>query len=88
MKSTLSGRRHTAAGRRNKRRPARRTHAARRHKKTAAEAADVAVVTPVIVEEALTVESESPFFGVEPDKRDEELSDEEALDREERQELY
>jgi hypothetical protein len=30
----------------------------------------------------------SPFYEIGTDKRDEELSDEEALDREERQELY
>lgn len=85
MKATLSKRRHAAPGhKRTKHRPvrhARKAHHAKAH-----------AVTPTIVEpEPLgepIAESVSPFSDLVADKRDEELSDEEALDREERQELY
>lgn len=89
MKTALTKRHHPEATRKTKRRPVRRAHPARHHKKhpSAAAAATTAVVTPVIVEESVTIE-ETPFFGVEPDKREEDLSDEEILDREERQDLY
>ena len=88
MKATLT-KRHPPAASRPKRRPARRAHSARRHKKHAPKT-EASVLTPVIVTETVTaeVETPSPFYVVEPDKRDEELSDEEMLDREERQDLY
>lgn len=88
MKATLSKRRHPAPSTRHaKRRPVR--HARRAHKShraaPAAAAATVAAAAPV---EGTEVEVDTVFIGLEPDKREEELSDEEILDREERQELY
>lgn len=85
MKATLSKRRHAAPGhKRTKHRPVR--HARKAHR------AKARAVTPEIVEPETVgdpvAESVSPFSDILPDKRDEELSDEEALDREERQELY
>lgn len=53
-----------------------------------------AVLTPVLVEEETVIESvreeprEEPPFDFEADKREEELSDEDLLDREEKQHLY
>lgn len=89
MKATLAGRRHAAAGRKAKRRPVRRAHAPRRHKRHAAPAAGAAAAGPVVLEATIVeTEAETPFFGIEADKREEDLSDEEMLDREERQHLY
>jgi len=84
MKATLSKRRHPAPSTRHaKRRPVR--HARRAHKSHRAAPAAAAAAAPV---EATVVEVDTAFVGLEPDKREEELSDEEMLDREERQELY
>jgi hypothetical protein len=85
MKATLSKRRHAAPShKRTKHRPVR--HARKAHH------AKASVVTPSIVApetaEDPVAESVSPFSDLVTDKRDEELSDEEALDREERQDLY
>jgi hypothetical protein len=83
MKATLSKRRHPAsAHRRPKHRPVR--HAHKRHAVPAAAAA----ATAVIPEEEPVVVIESAFVTFSPDKREEELSDEDLLDREERQDLY
>lgn len=85
MKTATSERRHTAPGkRRPKRRPARRAHG-RRGTAMAEFKKLSAVVAPLLVDEMPGVISSADFV---PDKRDEELSDEEMLDREERQELY
>lgn len=92
MKATLSKRRHPVSSTRHaKRRPVR--HARRAHKShraapvvAAAAAASTAEPVPMGGEEE-TVIFDAVFTG-SPDKREEELSDEELLDREERQELY
>ncbi len=79
-KTASSGRRHPAASRRRpKARLARRTHAPR--KKEAAED------RPALEEEKPYL-AEAPSAFLEPDKRDDELSDEESLDREEKHALY
>lgn len=85
MKTTTSERRHAApAKRKPKRRPSRRAHGSR-GTVMAARTKEPAVVVPELVDETPgTVLPVEPFA----DKRDEELSDEESLDREERQELY
>lgn len=92
MKATLSKRRHPAPSTRHaKRRPVR--HARRAHKThraapvvAAAAAASTAEPAPMGGEEEVVV-FDAVFTGP-ADKREEELSDEEILDREERQELY
>lgn len=76
MKTTISEKRRAAPVRRRpKRRLARRAHGRRGSESTSTK--EPPVPAPA-----------APFYEVAPDKRDEELSDEEALDREERQELY
>lgn len=91
MKATLSKRRHPAPSTRHaKRRPVR--HARRAHKShraapvvAAASAASTVEAVPMGGEEIVVFDA----VITEPaDKREEELSDEEILDREERQELY
>lgn len=90
MKATLSKRRHPAPSTRHaKRRPvrhARRAHKA--HRAAAAAAAPLAAseeAVPMGGEEVVVFDA---VFTEPADKREEELSDEEILDREERQELY
>ena len=91
MKATLSKRRHPAPSTRHaKRRPVR--HARRAHKAhraapgvAAAAAASTAEPAPMGGEEIVVFDA---VFTGPPDKREEELSDEEILDREERQDLY
>ena len=91
MKATLSKRRHPAPSTRHaKRRPVR--HARRAHKSHRAAAAAAAPVA-ASSEEAVPMGGEEivvfdAVFSGPADKREEELSDEEILDREERQELY
>lgn len=91
MKATLSKRRHPAPSTRHaKKRPVR--HARRAHKSHRAAAAAAAPVAaaageavPMGGEEVVVFDA---VFTEPADKREEELSDEEILDREERQELY
>ena len=91
MKATLSKRRHPAPSTRHaKRRPvrhARRAHKAHRAAPVVAAAAPPAPPAPPPQGGAAKVGLDA---GVTPppDKREEELSDEEILDREERQDLY
>jgi len=92
MKATLSKRRHPAPSTRHaKRRPVR--HARRAHKARRAVAAAAAAAPLAASEEAVPMGGEEvvvfdAVFSGPADKREEELSDEEILDREERQELY
>lgn len=75
--------RHPAASRSKSHRKSLRRGNPSRMKKAAP------VFTPVLVEETI-IESarEEPPYDFGADKRDEELSDEEILDREEKQHLY
>lgn len=92
MKATLSKRRHPAPSTRHaKRRPvrhARRAHKSHRAAPVVAPAAAASTVEAVPMGgEEETIVFDAVFTGP-ADKREEELSDEEILDREERQELY
>lgn len=83
-RTKASKKRHPAASRSKSHRKSLRRSAPSRMKKAAT------AVTPTLVEEETTIESvrEEPPYDIEADKREEELSDEEILDREEKQHLY
>ncbi|MBI2386216.1 MAG: hypothetical protein HYV14_09410 [Elusimicrobia bacterium] len=94
MKATLSKRRHPVSStRRPKRRAARPGR--RAHKRHRAAAAATAAAAPLAsADEPVPMGGEETnvvfdaVFTDSPDKREEEFSDEELLDREERQDLY
>lgn len=86
MKTITSERKRAAPAKRHpKRKPARRAHG---RGAAAAAASRKAAAIPTGLYEETPAGADMPSAEPMPDKRDEELSDEEALDREERQELY